>query len=112
MRTGKEGDHVGQRQIPCSETSFRRYGNSEAEIESIDSDVDQMDTASSPGTQKPVTVKKVRVSEVFRREKRDPVSYRSGEEVDEDEDKKRAACGCRIDLGDIHEKSMEWGDEW
>jgi hypothetical protein len=107
VRTGEEGDHVGQRQIPRSVTSFRRCGISKAETKSIDGDVDQMDkeTASSPWTQKAVTVKEVRVSEVFGREKRDPVSYCSGEEVDEDEDKKKAACSCRIDVGDIHGKS-------
>ena len=57
-------------------------------------------------------MKKVGVYKVLGREKRDPISYRSGEKVDDDEEKQQAACGCRIDLGDIHRKSMEVGDEW
>lgn len=107
MRTGEKGDYVRQRQIPRSEASFRRYGNSKAETESIDSDIDQMykDAASGPGSEKPVTMKEVRVSEVFGREKRDPISYRPGEELDEDEDKEKTASGRRIYLGGIHRKS-------
>jgi hypothetical protein len=64
IRTGDERDHVGQRQVPHSETSFRQCGNSEAEIKSVESDVDKLDedTASSPRTQKSMAVEEVRMS--------------------------------------------------
>ncbi|KAL9062276.1 MAG: hypothetical protein Q9161_009829, partial [Pseudevernia consocians] len=48
MRTGQERDHVGQRQVPSSETSFRQCGNPEAETEDVESDVDQLDEDAAP----------------------------------------------------------------
>ena len=78
MRTGEERDHVSQRQVPGSETSFRQCGSSEAERKGVEGDVDQLDedSASSPRTQKSMAVEEVRISEVLGREKSDPFSCR------------------------------------
>jgi len=77
VRTGKERDRVGQRQVPRSETSFRQCRNSEAETKCAESDVDQLNkgTASSPRTQKSMAVEEVRISEVLGHKKSDPLPY-------------------------------------
>jgi len=111
--TGEEGDHVGQRQVPGSKTSFRQCGNSKGQTKSVDRDIGQLDedTASTPRTQKSMTAKKVWISEVLGCEKRDPFPHRPWQDVDDDEGKEEAACGCSVNLGDIHEGRIESGDD-
>lgn len=60
VRTGEERGFMlaSERLVPRSESSFRQCGKSEAEIEDVEGDIDQVDrdTASSPRTQKSIAV--------------------------------------------------------
>ena len=49
---------ASDRCVPRSESSFRQCGDSEAEMEDVEGDIDQLDgdTASSSGTQKSIAV--------------------------------------------------------
>ena len=90
-------------------TSFRDRGNSKAETEDIDCDVDQLnqDVGSTPRTQKSMAVQKVRVSKVLERKKRDlfPESHCTRKKVNNNEDKEEAVCGGSVYLNDIHENT-------
>lgn len=79
VRTGEERDHVGQRRVPCAETSFRQCGYFESKTETVDRDIDQLnkDITSGPGAQQSMTVEEVWIGKVLGREESDPLPHRS-----------------------------------
>lgn len=105
MGTREERDHVGQRQVPSSETSFRQGGDFEAEAEAVDGDVDLLnkDVASGAGAQQSMAMQEVTICKVLRHEKSEPLSYRLRKNVEEDQEEEGAAGGHGVTLGDVHE---------